>query len=263
MIFSQLKRGVRQIMTRYNRGGGYKRLYKVINKQPWDLQQATYLGPSIVLGYIDKTSIRYIWAQLLTEYTFLIGTFQVLYNLLYFWDKMSHRLDLYKLVVKKKITSHNIKVKKTEENQNLDPGCNCTGVMGPCPLDGKCLASSVIYRAEVKDSNENIQTYTGLTAGPFKKRYYSHRNSFNNRNSEHSTTLSSHIWSLQDKQENFNINWKVIDRARVFNPINRRCGLCTKEKYYIIFQPDGATLNQRSELYSTCRHRLRKLLANI
>ena len=165
--------------------------------------------------------------------------------------------------MKKKITSHNIKVKKTEENQNLDPGCNCTGVMGPCPLDGKCLASSVIYRAEVKDSNENIQTYTGLTAGPFKKRYYSHRNSFNNRNAEHSTTLSSHIWSLQDKQENFNINWKVIDRARVFNPINRRCGLCTKEKYYIIFQPDGATLNQRSELYSTCRHRLRKLLANI
>ena len=135
--------------------------------------------------------------------------------------------------------------------------------MGPCPLDGKCLSSSVIYRAEVKDNNHNnIQTYTGLTAGSFKRRYYSHRNSFNSRNSEYSATLSSYIWSLKDKQENCNINWKVIDRARVYNPIDRRCGLCTKEKYYIIFQPDCATLNQRSELYTTCRHRLRKLLAN-
>ena len=95
--------------------------------------------------------------------------------------------------MKRKIASHNIKVQKSEENMNLDPGCNCTGVMGPCPLDGKCLTRSVIYRAEVKDRNNNKQTYTGLTAGTFKKRYYSHRNSFNNRNSENSTTLSSYI----------------------------------------------------------------------
>ena len=52
------------------------------------------------------------------------------------------------------------------------------------------------------------------------------------------------------------------DRTKVFNPINKRCGLCTKEKFYIIFKPEGATLNQRSELFSTCRHRLRKLLTD-
>ena len=74
--------------------------------------------------------------------------------------------------------------------------------------------------------------------------------------------LINRRWSLQNKQENFEINLRIIDRGRVFNPINRRCGLCTKEKFYIIFQPEGATLNQRSELFSTCRHRLRKLLAN-
>ena len=164
--------------------------------------------------------------------------------------------------MKQKIAAHNVRVQKTEEDQQLNPGCNCTGAMGPCPLDGNCLINSVIYRAEVKDKDDNIQTYTGLTAGTFKKRFYSHRNSFNNRNSEHSTTLSSHVWSLQDKQENFKINWKVIDRAKKFNPINRRCGLCTKEKYYIIFQPEGASLNERKELFSTCRHRLENLLAN-
>ena len=31
--------------------------------------------------------------------------------------------------MKRKIASHNIKVQKTEEDLNLDPGCNCTGVM--------------------------------------------------------------------------------------------------------------------------------------
>ena len=164
--------------------------------------------------------------------------------------------------MKQKIAAHNARVQKTEEDQQLNPGCNCTGAMGPCPLDGNCLVDSVIYRAEVKDQNSNIQTYTGLTAGTFKKIFYSHMHSFNNRRSEHSTTLSSHVWSLQDRQENFQIDWKVIDRAKKFNPINRRCGLCTKEKYYIIFQPEGASLNERKELFSTCRHRLENLLAN-
>ena len=96
----------------------------------------------------------------------------------------------------------------------------------------------------------------------FKKRYYGHRHSFKNRNSEHSTTLSSHIWNLKDKNENYSIKWKVIDRASKFNPITRKCRLCIKEKYHIIFQPEGATLNERSELFSTCRHRLDKLLEN-
>ena len=82
--------------------------------------------------------------------------------------------------MKQKIAAHNVRVQKTEEDQQLNPGCNCTGAMGPCPLDGNCLINSVIYRAEVKDKDDNIQTYTGLTAGTFKKRFYSHRNSFNN-----------------------------------------------------------------------------------
>ena len=42
-----------------------------------------------------------------------------------------------------------------------------------------------------------------------------------------------------------------------------KCRLCKREKYYILFEPDGATLNKRSELYNTCRHRLKDLLNNI
>ena len=67
-----------------------------------------------------------------------------------------------------------MKVQKSEEVQP-EPGCNCSGVMGSCPLEGKCLVESVVYRAEVKDGNNNLETYTGVTAGTFKKRYYSHQ----------------------------------------------------------------------------------------
>ena len=97
----------------------------------------------------------------------------------------------------------------------------------------------------------------------FKKRYYSHRQSFNGRNLQHSTTLSSHIWNLKDKNLNYNVKWNTIDRAPRFNPVTKKCRLCLKEKYYIIFQPEGAKLNERSELFSTCRHRTRDLLSKI
>ena len=39
--------------------------------------------------------------------------------------------------------------------------------MGPCPLQGNCLVNSVIYKAEVRDNNQKVQTYTGLTGGTF------------------------------------------------------------------------------------------------
>ena len=80
---------------------------------------------------------------------------------------------------------------------------------------------------------------------------------------QNSTTLSSYIWELKDKNLDYNIKWTAVDRAPRFNPITKKCRLCLKEKYYIIFQPEGAELNERSELFSTCRHRTRDLLSNV
>ena len=162
---------------------------------------------------------------------------------------------------KSKIAAHNSMVKRRDEPV-VPPGCNCTGVMGPCPLGGTCLSSSVVYGAEVIDSNHNVETYTGLTSNTFKKRFYGHRSSFKKPKLEHETTLSTYIWKLKRKQENFDIHWSIKDKAKPFNPVSKRCRLCLKEKYYIIFQPEGASLNRRSEIFSSCRHRLSKLLAN-
>ena len=111
-------------------------------------------------------------------------------------------------------------------------------------------------------NKEKVETYTGLTSKTFKTRYYGHSRSFREKESEHSTTLSTHIWKLKNKNKNFNVRWEVVARANDFNPISRKCQLCLKEKYYILFHQGGATLNKRSVLFSTCRHRLRRLLSN-
>ena len=50
------------------------------------------------------------------------------------------------------------------------------------------------------------------------------------------------------------INWKILKRARCYNPASDRCNLCLWEKYSITFEPTMATLNKRNELVSSCRH---------
>ena len=164
--------------------------------------------------------------------------------------------------IKRKISIHNSKVQQAKDNLPAEaPVCNCRNQA--CPLDGKCQSTkSLVYKATVVDGNNNTETYTGLTKNSFKDRYYAHSSSFRKRKKEHETTLSTHIWKLKDQGLNFDISWSVIEKAREFNPTTRKCSLCLKEKYNILFQPSGATLNTQSELYSTCRHRLSKLQVN-
>ena len=165
--------------------------------------------------------------------------------------------------LKSKISKHNFKIFKSQNTAQAQDGCNCRSSLGPCPFNGNCKAESLVYKAEVTDENENVATYTGLTGNSFKKRHYRHRQSFNNRKLEHDTTLSSYIWSLKDEDKSYRIHWSLKGRAPKFSPITKKCRLCIKEKYHIIFQPEGASLNRRSELFSTCRHRLSDLLVNV
>ena len=164
--------------------------------------------------------------------------------------------------IQQKINQHNFKVMKSTAETTVQDKCNCSGKMGPCPLDGKCLAQSIIYKAEISDQNSNLETYTGLTSQTFKKRFYKHRESFLKRNPDNSTTLSTHVWNLKDQGIDFNIKWSIIGRAKPFNPSTRKCRLCLKEIYNIIFRPEGASLNERSELFTPCRHRKQQLLQN-
>ena len=163
--------------------------------------------------------------------------------------------------LKKEISRHNSKILKPKPT-TLEATCNCIQKTD-CPMPGRCLTDRLVYKATVTGPNIETETYTGVTKNTFKQRYYGHSSSFKNRENEFSTTLSTHIWKMKDRDEEFDVNWQVIDRGPEFNPTNRKCLLCIKEKYHIIHHPDGSSLNLRSELFSTCRHRTSKLLCNI
>ena len=67
-----------------------------------------------------------------------------------------------------------------------------------CPMPGKCATDKVVYRATVT-SGSSVETYVGLTARPFKDRFYKHDRDFRNPDQKNSTKLSVHIWNLKDE----------------------------------------------------------------
>ena len=99
-----------------------------------------------------------------------------------------------------------------------------------------------------RHDNNKEESYIGLTDNTFKTRYNGHTSSFQNEQYRNATTLSNYIWTLKDKNINYSIEWKIIDRGRAYQPSGKNCGLCDLEKFYIISRPELASLNQRNEL---------------
>ena len=58
------------------------------------------------------------------------------------------------------------------------------------------------------------------------------------------------------------LEWKILGRAKSFNPISGTCRLCLLEKYFIMFNPTYATLNSRHEIFIPCKHKKKHLLSN-
>ena len=143
------------------------------------------------------------------------------------------------------------------------PGCNCRGGPTSCPVGGECLSESVVYQATVtRTDNNKTETYTGITARKFKTRFYEHTVDMRDK-SRNGTGLSNYIWELKNGHIPYKIGWQILQKQPSFNPISKSCRLCLKEKFLIMFRPEGATLNSRSEFFATCRHRLKPLIANI
>ena len=161
--------------------------------------------------------------------------------------------------IKSDISKHNIKIQKS--NENIPPHCNCRD-KSSCPVPGRCATTNVVYQATVTREDQGTSTtYTGL-ASNFKERWSSHKTSFKYERYRHSTKLSGYIWSLKDQNIPYNIRWDFLGRASSFNPATSKCRLCLLEKFFILYHPDKAALNQRSELFSQCLHKRKNLLYN-
>ena len=164
--------------------------------------------------------------------------------------------------IKNIVDAHNKKLlKRPNEAMQQEKTCNCRK-KEECPLGNKCLTRSVIYQATV-ETDEERQTYIGMTDTEFKTRYRNHKQSFERDRYEGQTELSKFIWSLKRSSKPFHISWEIVDRATSYSPITKRCNLCILEKYYILRHKERASLNKRSELASNCRHALKFTLQKL
>ena len=88
--------------------------------------------------------------------------------------------------------------------ESVPPACKYT--LFPCPVEGKCETSGVVYQCVVKqlDSGQS-ESYVGLTSKSFKDRYLKHRCSIRNENYQ-KNSFSKHIWDLKRRQVNFELS---------------------------------------------------------
>ena len=144
------------------------------------------------------------------------------------------------------------------------PQCNCRDKPN-CPLNGQCLAESIVYRADITATGQEPKYYLGASSGKFKLRFGNHKKSLTHVRYKDDTAMSSHVWDLRDKgADNIIINWSIVRRVPTCKPGDKECRLCLAEKLAILLHSrDLHCLNKRTELFSKCRHRRRNLLSSV
>ena len=156
--------------------------------------------------------------------------------------------------VKSFVNGHNKKI-LTQESRNDARKCNCpAGEI--CPMNGNCLSENTLYSGKISSDLPNYapRKYLGLSEPEWKKRFYNHTHSFNNREYA-KCEIAKEIWRIKDQGGSYNVEWDIVGHAPGYNPIGKKCRLCTAEKLLIAEDPDPNLLNKRDELVSKCRHR--------
>ena len=87
-----------------------------------------------------------------------------------------------------------------------------------------------------------------------------HKSNFTHSAQRVKSSLAGHIWKLKDEGRQYTLKWRTLARLPTYNPSTNSCRLCLCEKFTIMFKPELASLNQRDEFFTHCRHREAKLL---
>ena len=69
------------------------------------------------------------------------------------------------------------------------------------------------------------------------------KKSFQHERYRNSTELSKYVWNMKEKEETFELAWKIEERARPYNAVTKRCNLCLAEKARIITSNKAETIN--------------------
>ena len=157
--------------------------------------------------------------------------------------------------IKAIISKHNHNLLNTDTNlrTNQEKKCNCQNETN-CPLNGKCLTKSIIYKATIT-TTEGKKEYIGSCETTFKTRFANHQHSFRNPKLKSATALSKEVWKNKESNHNYNITWSIIKQTSTYRCGGKRCNLCLEEKLAILKSNQQNSLNRKSEIISRCRHR--------
>ena len=165
------------------------------------------------------------------------------------------------------ISGHNKKIIKDfmdKQEQEINPNkviktCSCTRGK-TCPLGGKCLTKNVLYKATCTADREPKMEYLGIAATEFKLRFNNYNASFRNEEYGQSTTLKTYFWKMKNQGKNPKVSFQLLRVVPSFTPESGRCALCSAEKLAILKADPRKTLNKRTEIMATCRHRRKFIL---
>ena len=159
------------------------------------------------------------------------------------------------------IKAHNAKILNKEEDNsgNDDKTCNCRDKTA-CPVGNNCLKNNVVYKATVQYEDKE-QNYICMTENTFKIRYTLHKASFKHSTKRKQTELSNLIWTLKDNGTEYKLTWRIINRARPYQPGKRTCNLCLSEKFHIL--TGSHLINRKTELLNKCPRRRKYITCNV
>ena len=136
--------------------------------------------------------------------------------------------------------------------------CNCR-VKQSCLLNGRCLTESIVYRAEVRQAgNDIVKMYTGLTEGTFEQCYNNHLSTFRHQKYENSTGLSKYICKKKRDNEECDVKWSIVQRAKpcrgvpMLRELREKTTLVRAPTFFLLVQ---MTINNRPRAPSTWRRR--------
>ena len=139
------------------------------------------------------------------------------------------------------ITSHNTRIIRRSQSQNINAdNCNCRNTHA-CPLQNKCMSKDIVYKATVITNNtQDTKHYIGMTSLTFKERYRNHIKSFTHKKYSNETELSKHVWHLKQNKADFTIKWSIIKKSIFYTGGSRRCNLCLEGKLSILREKDNS-----------------------
>ena len=160
--------------------------------------------------------------------------------------------------IKSEIAAHNRRVRSKDTEQIAEKLCNCRSKKDPCPLEGKCLTSNLVYKADITTQEGDHMIYLGTSGNTFKERYTGHKTTFKHERKKNTTELSKYFWSLKDQGKTPHIKWSIAKKINSGFNLKNGCTLCNTERYEIASADKQKLLNTRNERKRVCPHYAKK-----